>query len=169
MIVYATLRAIASGVVLVSVYYLLPLDHISAGAAVAILAAGLVALTGLLVVQVRSIMLSRFPGLRAVEAIAVSVPLFLLLFAGTYVVLARFSSSSFTTPLTRSDALYFTVTTFATVGFGDIAPKAETARLVVTGQVVGDLVIIGFGLRVIVGAARRSRQQGSAVSLRCPA
>ena len=29
---------------------------------------------------------ARFPGLRAIEALATSVPLFLLLFAGTYVV-----------------------------------------------------------------------------------
>jgi hypothetical protein len=36
--------------------------------------------------------------------------------------------------LTRTDALYFTVTVFSTVGFGDITAKTETARLVVTGQ-----------------------------------
>jgi voltage-gated potassium channel len=159
MIVYAALRAVASAVALVTLYYVVPLDHISAEAAVAILAIGLVALTGLIVFQVRSIMLSRFPGLRAVEAIAVSVPLFLLLFAGTYVVMARFSVSAFTEPLTRTDALYFAVTTFATVGFGDITPRTEAARLVVTGQVVSDLIIVGFGVRVIAGAVRHGRQQ----------
>lgn len=107
-------------------------------------------------------MLSPFPGLRALEAIATSVPLFLLLFAGTYVVMARSSATDFSEPLTHTDALYFTVTTFATVGFGDTTPRAEAARLAVTAQVIGDLIIIGFGVRVITGAARRSRQHRDA-------
>jgi hypothetical protein len=158
-IAYAALRALASAVALVTVYYLVPLNHIHAGAAAAILIVGLVVLISLIIVQVRSILQSRFPGLRAVEAIAVSVPLFLLLFAGTYVVMARFSANAFTEPLSRTDALYFAVTTFATVGFGDIAPRTEAARLVVTGQVVGDLVIIGFGVRIIAGAVRKSLRQ----------
>ena len=61
--------------------------------------------------------------------------------------------------MTRTDALYFTVTVFATVGFGDIAANTEAARLVVTGQMIADLIIIGLGVRVIVGAVRRSRQR----------
>jgi voltage-gated potassium channel len=159
MIVCSVLRAAASTVTLVAVYYLLPLSHVSAAAAAVLLATGLAALTGLIVFQVRSIVRSSFPGLRAAEGIAVSVPLFLLLFAGTYVVMARLSASEFSEPLTHTDALYFTVTTFATVGFGDITPRAEAARLVVTGQMIGDLIIIGLGVRVITGAVSRGRQQ----------
>lgn len=159
MIVWAALRAVASAVALVTVYYLLPFSSFTAGTAAAVLITGLLVLTGLIVVQVRSVVLSRFPGLRAIEAIAVSVPLFLLLFAGTYVVMARLSVNDFSEPMTRTDALYFTVTTFATVGFGDITPRSELARLVVTGQVIGDLVTIGLGVRVISGAVRRGRQQ----------
>lgn len=166
MVVCAVLRAVASTVTLVAVYYLLPLNRVSASAAIAFLATGLVALTGLIVFQVRSIVLSPFPGLRAAEAIAVSVPVFLLLFAGTYVVMARFSASDFGGPLTRTDALYFTVTTLATVGFGDIAPRSEAARLVVMGQMIGDLVIIGFGVRVISGAVTRGRQGAGALTRR---
>ena len=90
---------------------------------------------GLVVFQVRWILRSRFPDLRAVEALATSIPLFLLLFASTYVVLAAISASDFSEPLTRTDALYFTVTVFSTVGFGDITAKTEAARLVVTGYV----------------------------------
>ena len=47
----------------------------------------------------------------------------------------------------------------ATVGFGDIIAKTEAARLVVTGQMIADLVVIGLGLKVIVGAVKRGRQQ----------
>jgi hypothetical protein len=56
-------------------------------------------------------------------------------------------------------ALYFTVTVFSTVGFGDITAKTGTARLVVTGQMIADLVILGLAIKVIVGAVRRGRQR----------
>lgn len=158
-IVRALLRAAGSTAVLVAVYYLLPLSRVSAWLAVTILVIGLTLLIGLVSLQVRAIVASPFPGLRAAEALATSVPLFLLLFAATYVVLAAISASDFSEPLTRTDALYFTVTVFATVGFGDITATSEAARLVVTGQMIADVVIIGVAVRVIVGAVRRGRQR----------
>ena len=141
------------------IYYLLPLNHSSTWAAVTILVIGLVLFVGLVAFQVRSIVRSRFPALRAIEALATSIPLFLLLFASVYVVMATISASNFTEPLTHTDALYFTVTVFSTVGFGDITAKSEAARLVVTSQMIADLLIIGLGLRIVVGAVTRSRQQ----------
>ena len=141
------------------IYYLLPLNHSSTWAAITILVIGLVLFIGLVAFQVRSIVRSRFPALRAIEALATSIPLFLLLFASVYVVMATISASNFSEPLTHTDALYFTVTVFSTVGFGDITAKSEAARLVVTSQMIADLLIIGLGLRIIVGAVTRSRQQ----------
>ena len=155
--VWAAARAAASAAALLAIYYLLPLDRVTGGLAVTILVAGLVLLIGLVAFQVRSILGSRLPGLRAVEALATSVPLFLLLFAATYVVLATMSPGNFSQPLTRSDALYFTVTVFATVGFGDITAITQTARLIVTGQMIADFVVIGVAVRVIVSAAQRGR------------
>ena len=155
----ALLQAIGSTVALVAIYYLLPLDHFSTWVAVTILVIGLVVLIGLVAFQVRWIVTSPFPGLRGVQALATSIPLFLLLFASTYVVLATISASNFSEPLTRTDALYFTVTVFSTVGFGDITAKTEAARLVVTGQMIADLVVIGVAVKVIVGAVKRGRQQ----------
>jgi hypothetical protein len=158
------LRALGSIAALVALYYVLPLDHASTAVAVTILVVGLVALIAVVALQVRWILRSPFPGLTAVEALATSVPFFLLLFASSYVVMASMSASSFSEPLTRSDTLYFTVTVFSTVGFGDITAKTETARLVVTGQMIADLVIVGLAVKVIVGAVRqrRSRQPGDA-------
>jgi hypothetical protein len=145
--------------VLILIYYLLPLDHSSTGTALTILAAGLAALIGLVALQLRWIVRSPFPRLRAVEALATSLPLFLLLFAATYLYLATTSASNFGERLTHTDTLYFTVTVFATVGFGDITPKSEAARLVVTGQMVLDLLILGIGARVILGAVTRARER----------
>ena len=50
------------------------------------------------------------------------------------------------------------VTVFTTVGFGDITPKTEAARLVVTGQMIADLLILGIAIKVIVGAVQQRRQ-----------
>jgi hypothetical protein len=158
-VVRALLRAVGSTVVLVVIYYLLPLDHSARWTAVAMLVIGLAGLSALVTFQVRSIIASPFPGLRAVEALATSVPFFLLLFASTYVVIAAISASSFSQPMTRTNALYFTVTVFATVGFGDITATTQAARLVVTAQMIIDLIIIGLGARVILGAVTRGRQR----------
>ena len=142
-----------------TIYYLLPLNHSSTWAAATILVVGLVLFIGLVAFQVRSIVRSRFPGLRAIEALATSIPLFLLLFASTYVVLTTISAGNFSQPLSRTDAIYFTVTVFATVGFGDITAKTEVARLVVTGQMLADLIVLGLGVRVLLSAVQRGRQR----------
>jgi hypothetical protein len=159
MIVRGLLRAVGSTVALVAIYYLLPLDHSATWAAVTMLVIGLVVLIGLVAFQVRSISTSPFPGVRALEGLATSVPLFLLLFAAAYLVMASISASNFSQPMTHTDALYFTVTVFTTVGFGDITAKTEAARLVVTGQMIVDLIVIGLGVRVIVGAVKRGQQR----------
>ena len=153
------LRAAGSTTALVVIYYLLPLNRSSITVAATMLIIGLVALAGLLVYQVRAITRSPFPLLRGVEALATSIPLFLLLFAATYVVLATISASSFSQPLSRTDAIYFTVTVFATVGFGDITAKTEVARLIVTGQMIADLIALGLGVRVLLSAVQRGRQR----------
>ncbi|HYB17928.1 MAG TPA: potassium channel family protein [Streptosporangiaceae bacterium] len=86
-------------------------------------------------------------------------PLFLLLFSATYLVMAAVSASNFGQKLTHTDALYFTVTVFTTVGFGDITAKSEGARLLATAQMMADLVVLGIGAKIILGAVTRGRQR----------
>ncbi len=159
-IVGAAVPVVASVTVLVTAYYLLPLDRFSTPVAIAILAIGLLLFLGLVAYQVRSVIRSPFPSVRAVEALAISVPLFLLLFSSTYVVMATISVSNFGGRLTHTDGLYFAVTVLSTVGFGDITAKSQVARLVVTGQMISDLVILGLSIKIIVGAVSRARQPG---------
>jgi hypothetical protein len=158
MIALTVLRIAGSMTALVALYYGLPLDHSSTRGAITILVIGLALFSVLIAFQVRSIIRSSFPGLRAIEALATSVPLFLLLFASCYVVMAATSAANFGGRLTHTDGLYFTVTVFSTVGFGDITAKTQAARLVVTGQIIADLIVLGLAVKVIVGAVTRSRQ-----------
>ena len=157
----AVLRGLAVTTVLVVLYYLLPLDRPwDADTAVRVLI-GLLVFAGLTVWQVKAITGSRYPGLRAAVALGFIVPFYLLLFASTYFVMERASAANFTQPLTRTDALYFSVTVFTTVGFGDIAAKSETARVVLIVQMLADLALLAPGARVLLGAVRRGQQRRS--------
>ncbi|MEY9888462.1 voltage-gated potassium channel [Catenulispora sp. MAP12-49] len=160
-IVWTVLRVAVSIAAITTLYYLLPLDHAGTAVTVTMLLIGLVSFVALVGFQVRTIVRSRWPTLRAVEALAVSVSFFLLLFAASYVALANLSPTSFGQHLTHTDGLYFTVTVFSTVGFGDITAKTDTARLVVTMQMLTDLVIYGVAIKVFVRAVKRGRQRRS--------
>jgi voltage-gated potassium channel len=161
LIFWAALRSVLIAAVLVVLYYVLPLDRRWDSDTAVRLVIGLLVFAGVLVWGVRIIAGSRYPGVRAAEALALVLPFFLLLFASTYFVLERNSAASFTQPLTRTDALYFTVTVFSTVGFGDITAKSETARVVVIVQMLADLAFLGAGVRVLLGAVSRSRERRS--------
>jgi hypothetical protein len=146
------------------VYFLLPLDRSFSSRALVGLVLGLIALGLLITWQVRQILRARTPALRAVEALALSLPLFLVLFAAVYVVLSDSDPAAFSEPLDRTDGLYFVVTVFATVGFGDIAPVSEVARALATVQMIGDLLLIGLVLKVFLAAVDRGRRRAEQLS-----
>jgi voltage-gated potassium channel len=156
------LRAALTSTVLVVLYYRLPLTGALEASTVVLLLAGLALFAGVITWQVRAILRSRYPGLRAIEALAAAIPLFLLVFAAAYVKLAEAQPRAFSEPLTRTDALYFTITVFSTVGFGDIAPVATAARVVAMVQMLGDLVVVGLVLRVMLGAVKQGRERRAA-------
>ena len=161
LIIGTILRGLVITTVLVVLYYQLPLDRPwNADTAVRLLL-GLLIFVGLTVWQVRAIAGSRYPGLRAAEALGFIIPLYLLLFASTYFLMERASAANFAQPLTRTDALYFSVTVFTTVGFGDITAKSETARVVLIIQMLADLALLGAGARVLLGAVHRGQQRRS--------
>ncbi len=156
---WSLLRSLLTTIVLVALFYLLPLNHIGRLPIWVPLVGGLAVLMVVAVWQVRAIMGARYPAVRAIEALAATVPLFLLLFATAYYLMSRSSQDSFHNLATRTDALYFTVTTFSTVGYGDITPASQSARLVVTVQIILDLLILGLGLRVFFSAVQQARQR----------
>ena len=118
-------------------------------------------LVAIIVWQIRRIVGSDHPISHAVEALALSVPLYVLLFATTHFLTARANQPSFGTPLTRTDAAYFSSTNFTTVGFGDITAKSEAARLVVTLQMWLNLVFLGLVVRLVVNAVKLSKRRAS--------
>ena len=154
----AVLRGLLTATVLVVLYYLLPFRSLNGASALRFLA-GLLIFIGITAWQVKSITGSRYPALKAAQALGLILPLYLLAFASAYYVMERASAANFSQPLTRTDALYFAVTVFSTVGFGDITPKSEPARIVLIVQMLGDLAVLGAGVRILLGAVRLGRQR----------
>jgi len=152
-------RTLLATTVVLALYFVLPLDRDFSSRTLAGLVLGMVAVGLLVAWQVRAILRAQTPALRAVEALALSLPLFLVLFAVAYVILAASDPQAFSEPLNRVDGLYFVVTVFATVGFGDIAPVSEVARLLTTVQMVGDLLLIGLVLKVFLAAVDLGRRR----------
>jgi voltage-gated potassium channel len=149
-------RVVLTVVVLVLAYFFAPLTASGTRAVIA-LVAGLIVVVALVVWQVRLILRAPHPVLRGVQTLAVVISLFLLLFAAGYYLLSQSTPDSFNEPLDRVGALYFAITVFTTVGFGDIVADSTVARVLVIIQMIGDLLVIGVLLRVVVEAVRTSK------------
>lgn len=156
------IRPTLTATCLVAAYFLLPMDTRLVGESLFWLVTGLIGVAALVVHETRAITRSEYPRLRAVQLIVTSLPLFLLLFASAYFLMDRATANTFTQAMTRTDALYFTLTVFTTVGFGDIAPRSEAARIVTMVQMLGNLILIGVAARVVVGAVQVGIQRRTA-------
>jgi peptidoglycan/LPS O-acetylase OafA/YrhL len=156
-IAFSALRMVVLSTGLVVAYSLAPLDRPGNLLGVKLLLA-LVIVAALLALQITWVLHSPSPRLRALEAVVVSLPLLIIIFATTYVVLSRNVPSSFNEHLDKISALYFTVTVFATVGFGDIVAHTDQARIIVTVQMAVDLIAIGVFAKVLLGAVQMRMQ-----------
>ena len=151
------LRALATCAVLLALYYELPIEHRPHQSVLLRLVVALAIVVADLIYEVQAIVNHDHPVLRAGLAMATIIPLFIVLFAWIYLTLSHSDPASFGGPLDRTSALYFTVTVFSTVGFGDITAKTDAARLVVTVQMLADLAVIAVVVRLIMGAASRGQ------------
>ena len=157
-------------IVLITVYYLapaglIPARHAGTGA-VFRLGVGIALFAAILAAQARRIVGAELPELRAVEALGLVIPLFLVVFATVYLSLSNASAVTFSEQLDHTRALYFAITVFSTVGFGDITPKTDLARIIVSIQMLLDLVIIGAVVRLLLNAAQAGLARAQDTSAR---
>jgi hypothetical protein len=146
---------------LVAVYYALPAGRDDAADAFPRLAVGLVAFAAILVWENSRIGRVEFPELRAVRSLGSVILLFLTVFATIYLSLSQTWPANFSQKLDHTRALYFTITVFSTVGFGDITPTTDAARIMVSIQMLVDLVIIALVVRLLVNTAKTSLLRAS--------
>jgi len=114
--------------------------------------------------QVPAIVKAKYPILRAIEALAILVPLYVLIFARIYLSSSIGDPAAFNQPLDKITALYFTVTVLSTVGFGDIVAQVNSMRLLVTLQMLLNLMLLGLVFRLLTASARQgvARRRGQA-------
>lgn len=89
------------------------------------------------------------PLLVRIERLVAVLYVLALGFALAYVLLAWYAPGQLAGIGNRVDALYFSVTTLGTVGFGDVHATGNLGRVVVTVQMVFDLVFVGTAIRVL--------------------
>lgn len=147
------LTIVLAWAVILGAYYVLPIGKESELRAVVRLGVDVALISSVVAWQIRRISRAELPELRAVEALGIIVVLFLVLFSGVYLAMSH-NTDAFTQSLDQTKALYFTISVFSTVGFGDITPKTDPARLIVAAQMLLDLVVIGAGVRLIFNAAK---------------
>ena len=131
-LVQSALRAVVTAGALLVLYFIVPIENHPHESVILRVSLALALFVAVLVNEIRLITLHDRPMLRAGVAMATVIPLFLVLFAWIYLSLSHSDPAAFGGQLDRVESLYFTVTVFSTVGFGDIAPTDRS------GPVGGD-------------------------------
>ncbi|MEV0359255.1 potassium channel family protein [Nocardia sp. NPDC050697] len=98
---------------------------------------------------------------RQVDGILLLLTVTIVFFALTYYLLATNGSAQFDGLVTRTDALYYTIVTLGTVGYGDVRATGQAARIVTMLQIVFDLVVVGVLLAVATGTITRGLRDTS--------
>ncbi|MGH8114817.1 MAG: NAD-binding protein [Rhodanobacteraceae bacterium] len=108
------------------------------------------------------LLLTRKSFTRASLATGTLFALTAVLFTVGYGVLGSYVlGSGFRPPITNlTNAVYFTIVTLSTVGFGDITPQTQLARLFTVSVIVLGLVVFATSLTAILGPVLEQRMSG---------
>jgi Ion channel len=161
----AFLRSLATVTVYLVAYFALPWKMFNDWAALGIVIAFLAVALVTAVWQIGRILHSPTPAVQAIEALAIIAPIYLLGFSLGYFMLSVNNPAEFSEPLSRMSSLYFTLSVFATVGFGDITASVDLSRAVVSVQMVLNLIVVGVGIKIILAAIKWGRDVKKSESL----
>lgn len=78
-------------------------------------------------------------------------------FSVLYVYLARHDENAFSSHLDLGDALYFSIVTMTTTGYGDISPKSGSAKFLVCLQILFGFLYSVLFFSIFAGLAGRRR------------
>jgi voltage-gated potassium channel len=157
-------------VILLVLYFVVPAEpEIPAQDFVLRGAATLVVLGLLALLLTRQLRLQIDEGMeRRVDGLVLSVIAVVVTFAMCFYLLDQRNPAQVVGLHTRVDALYFTVSTLTTIGYGDLHASGQAARVLVLIQIVFNVVFVAtsirlLSLRVRTAAERRSaaRKQGT--------
>jgi voltage-gated potassium channel len=158
----AWLRLAGSMVGLLLVYYAVPFTALGSigrtTTSLALTSLGVAtlgwAITGEVRRQLAGVSTTRVPGLFMLLGLVVFV------FSFGYYLLERTTPGQIAGLETRTDALYFTLSTLGTVGFGDVHAEGQIARVLVSVQIVFDVVFVAALAATLTGKVRAGMSGG---------
>jgi voltage-gated potassium channel len=112
---------------------------------------GVAALAWAIVEQVRRQLHNRSED---IHTLLMLLPLVAMVFALGFFVLEEHSPGQLSGVSTRTDALYFTLSTLTTVGYGDVHAEGQLARGMVILQLVFNAVFVAAAVSTVVGTFR---------------
>jgi formate-dependent nitrite reductase membrane component NrfD len=112
---------------------------------------GIAALAWAIVEQLRRQLRSRSED---IHTLLMLLALVAMVFALGYFVLEEHSPGQLRGVSTRTDALYFTISTLTTVGYGDVHAAGQIARVLVILQLLFDVVFVGALVSTVAGTVR---------------
>jgi len=140
---------------LVAVYAAAPMSGRSKAWGVVVGLGAMTAVIPVLVRRIRAVLKSDKPVAEAISALIMTSTLIVVGSASAYFSLASSRPGQFRGLETKLDALYFAVVVMSTVGFGDIAPVGQAARLLATLHIVVTVSFLGGAVRLLTWAARQ--------------
>ncbi len=152
----ALIETLGAPTLILVAYFVAPLDGELWPVAVLLGVLSALMLIPLTIRRARRIQVSDRPVLEAVSAVALAATFAITSFAISYYTLAT-TTDQIPGIHTKIDALYFTVVTLATVGYGDITPQGQGARLLVTVQILLNVTLIATSFRLLSRLATQRR------------
>jgi hypothetical protein len=138
-------------------YYAFPVElgnTFVAGVGLLLTAAGLALLAWTMVQELRHLRVGE--ATRSTQALSLLLILLVMSSSLVFFLLDRVRPGEIEGLHTRTDALYFTLATMATVGYGDVHAEGQTARALVSGLIVFNVVVVAALVR-----AQASRRTGA--------
>lgn len=107
-------------------------------------------------VMTRQLRLALHDGDRQIDGLVLAVTVTTLAFALLFYVVELRNPGQVAGLETRLDALYFTVATMLTVGYGDIHAQGQMARALVLAQMVFNVVFVAAAAAMLSSRVRRA-------------
>lgn len=153
------IRAFVTVAAVLVFYAWLPSDGVSAGPGVLLVATATMVAWGCIVAALM-FRIGKKPNalIRLASGLLSIIVLLVAAFAQLDLIVYDGDPGAYSQPLTKSAALYFSMTVTSTVGFGDIVAVSETARHLVTLQMLINMVFLAAAIKGITGAAQISHK-----------
>jgi voltage-gated potassium channel len=138
-----------------------PGQHVPISATLLVVTAGLCSLGWATITLARQARTASDRGAVRLEALIALLYAFLTFLSLVYLGLSS-RPGQFVGLHDRVDALYFTMSKVATVGYGDVHTVGRSARAVVTAQIFFDLIFLALISRIVVPSVSRGRRRSPA-------